>query len=318
MEQGGAELSKVEQGQGNKQSCPIPICKFQAKNWVMTWHNYPDNVFEQIEQHLVPLCKQYVFGKEKGKSGNSPHIQGAFVMKSKIRQSTIWKMFETMFFLDKMSGKWEDQEYCVKEAGEILTNYKWPKPLKIIKELYGWQKDVLKLVKDVEPNDRDIIWVYGGYGIGKTQFAKYMIYNKIAFGPLDGEKRHILSVVSQNINEECFIIYLSADESKYQKNSMFDCIENIKDGLFMSHFGVDNTGPVFMNSPHIIVLANERPDFEKTKMDQKRFKIYNVGPHPKLECSCEFEKKVNSGEKCIYCKNRAKKAKSEKGVTFKI
>ena len=107
-------------GLGNKQTKPesqYVECKFQAKNWVMTWNNYPDeqmsNVFDILKDKLVPLCDKYVFAKEIGEEG-TPHIQGAFILKSKMRQGRIYNLLGYKFFLDKMKGKWEHQKYCVK------------------------------------------------------------------------------------------------------------------------------------------------------------------------------------------------------------
>ena len=58
-------IEQIEQAGGNKQT-PAFNSSFQCKNRVMTYNNYPDDIFEQIKQHLVPLCEKYVFGKEVG------------------------------------------------------------------------------------------------------------------------------------------------------------------------------------------------------------------------------------------------------------
>lgn len=316
-------VEQVEQISGNIQISEIlPFTAedkgFQSIKYFLTYHT-KDMVeaFEQIKEVLIPMCNKYVFGEEYGKKGMTPHIQGAFILHSKMRASTINKeVFNGKASLFKLKNWDRAFKYCCKEGNNIISSQKIPKPLKIIDKLYGWQNEVLELIK-VEPNDRDIIWVYGGYGTGKTQFGKYLVHHKYAFGPLDGEKRHILSVVGQNVNEECFIIYLTADESIYQKHSLFDCIEKIKDGWFMSHFGTENTGPIFMNSPHIIVMANERPDFDKTNMDQKRFRIYNIGPHKKVcpnmdECEIVISNIKKMVGICKKCKKRVKKDKNDK------
>ena len=71
-----SKLSKVEQVEipvisqgdlsnelGNKQNSLMgSSCNFQCKAWVLTWNNYPIDVFEQMSKHLVPLCEKYVFG----------------------------------------------------------------------------------------------------------------------------------------------------------------------------------------------------------------------------------------------------------------
>lgn len=265
---------------------------FQAVKWFFTYHIKGGESFEQAFDHLEGLkeiCDKFIWGEEYGKSGKTPHIQGAFILKSKMRATTLSSNFFTNgVSLFKLKNWDASLKYCCKECNRIHSNCKLPKPLKIIENLYPYQKKIVDMVRE-EPNDRDIIWIFGDYNIGKTALSKYLVFHKLAFGPLDGEKRHMLSVIAQNKNEECFILYLTADESKYQKNSFFDVIEKVKDGFFMTHFGTDNTEPCIMNSPHILVFANERPDFNKTQMDQDRFKVFRVSSEKQLlDCNINY------------------------------
>ena len=74
---------QVSSGLGNKQTSPdlqVVECKFQGKNWIMSFNNYPEHMFDILKHKLVPLCENYVFGKEIGEKG-TPHIQGAFILK---------------------------------------------------------------------------------------------------------------------------------------------------------------------------------------------------------------------------------------------
>lgn len=253
---------------------------YQADKYFFTYHLQNDEQFEQAFMNLeglADICDKYVWGEEYGKKKGKPHIQGCFILSSKMR----WKTIEKHYFVNpcpygKKLKNWDRAfKYCCKELNRIESNCKLPIPLKIISDLYPYQKEVVDMLKK-DPNDRDIIWIYGDYNIGKTQLCKYLIFNKIAFGPLEGEKRHILSVIAQNINETAFIFYLTKAESEYQKCSFFEILEKVKDGLFMSHFGTDNTDPVIMNSPHILVFANTRPNWERTEMDPERFFVYRI------------------------------------------
>lgn len=282
-----SDLSNLSKGGGNVKTPPsLSKDNFQSSKYKGNYHLKVDGiqveqfeqVFNRIEKNVIPICDLYIFGEEYGEDGVTPHIEFAFTIKNgkRMRRSAIKKLFEKEgMFLDKMRGTIEQQSYCKKEGHKVLTNIKFAKPLKIIKNLYPYQQDIVDMIKE-EPNDRDIIWIYGHYNIGKTQISKYLDYHKLAKGPLDGDKRHILSVIAQHQNENCWIIYLTADESKYQKNSFFDIIEKVKDGFFMTHFGTKLTDTVNMNSPHILIFANERPDFSRTMMDPERFKIFRV------------------------------------------
>ena len=174
-------MSKVEVINNSQPWVPLNElvdCKFQAVSWVMTYHNYPEDVFEQIERYIVPLCKKYVFNKEVGKSGSSPHIQGAFILKKKMRQATIYNLLKCKFFLEKMKGKWNDQLYCVKEGGESLTNVKF---YELMKMSYDRLRDNQKLVVDITKGDvgefhRKVYWFYESEGNwGKSILCRYYI-----------------------------------------------------------------------------------------------------------------------------------------------
>jgi hypothetical protein len=252
---------------------------FQSTKYFFTYHIQKNETFEQAFKNLEGLqliCKKYVFAEEYGKSGKTPHIQGAMILQYKKRAKTL----ENDYFLNGVSlfklKNWKHAfDYCCKEGVRVISSEKIAKPLKIISSLYNYQLKIYEILKG-NPNDRDILWIFGTYNVGKTALCKYLVHNKVACGPLEGTKKHMLSVVAENLNETCFIIYLTADESNFQKRSLFEVIEKVKDGFFMSHFGTDGTKPVIMNSPHILVFGNRPPDMSRTMMDPNRFKVWEI------------------------------------------
>lgn len=272
-----SKVEQIEQAGGNKQTPAIPECKFQAKNWVMTWHNYPKDAFEQIEHQLIPKCEKYVFGKELGKSGNSPHIQGAFILKSKTRQSTIWKLFGTTFFLDKMNGRWQDQQYCLKEGLETLTNVKFAKPLKKLaceEKLLDWQEEICKIVEQ-EPDDRTINWYWSQNGnMGKTTFGKYLHrkYGAICLGGKSSDMKNGIIEYHKTNNSLPEIIILNIPRSFNAAYISYTGIEEVKDMFFYS--GKYEGGMVDGNPPHLIIFANEPPEEEQMSAD--RWRIHEI------------------------------------------
>ena len=74
---------------------------------------------------------------------------------------------------------------------------------------------------------------------------------------------------------------LTADESKFQCHDMFSILEAIKDEMFSAAFGTECNGMCLMNSKHVIVMANEPPDLNKTEIDMNRFRVYRID---KEEC----------------------------------
>jgi hypothetical protein len=242
--------------------------KFQCKNWVMTFNNYPEQIFDIFTDKLIPLCSNYVFAKEVGSEG-TPHIQGAFMLKKKIRQNTLYTLLGHKFYLDKMKGKWKDQKYCVKNSNEILTNYDWPEPLDSLSEneLYDWQKNLLDILKQKADN-RTIHWYWDTTGnVGKSSFARYLcIHHKaiITAGKAADMKYAIYDYKNQNNNGPKIVIAdIPRSNLKYLS---YTGIEEVKNGCFAS--SKYESGMCIINSPHVIIFANEEPDYNKMSHDR--------------------------------------------------
>ena len=277
------QVEQIEQAGGNKQSPAnkeIPECKFQSCNWIMTYHNYPEDIFEQIEQHLVPLCKKYVFGKEVGKSGKSPHIQGAFILKKKMRQSSIWKLFGTTFFLDKMGGSAKnferDQAYCIKEGLGHITNVKFPKPLKKLAcedNLFPWQEVAIEIINK-GPDDRNIYWFKGEGNAGKTTFCKYLHrkFEAICLGGKSADMKNGIIEYRKANNVLPEFIVLNLPRSFNKEYISYTGIEEVKDMFFYS--GKFEGGMVDGNCPLLFIFSNEYPDYKKCSLD--RWNVYNI------------------------------------------
>lgn len=272
-------LSTIEQGGGNKQTPPIddiPKCSFQAKNWVMTWNNYPDNIFELLEQTICPLCLKYVFGKEVGAEG-TPHIQGAFVLKSKKRQDTLWNIMGDVMYLNKMQGRWNDQKYCIKD-GNYISNVKLPSPLvKITKNmLREEQKNIADLFTEREDPlfGRKIFWFWEPIGNwGKSVLTTYMI-DQMDATEVSGKNADVLCGIASLVEKtgECppIVIY---DIPRCNHGAVsYQSLEKLKDGKFFS--GKYESGMVRFNKPHIICFANEPP--ETSKLSKDRWVIKNL------------------------------------------
>lgn len=263
------EGEQIEQIGGNKQT-PIFDYKFQAINWIMTWNNYPVDVFEQIEQHLQPLCDKWIFGKEIGKCG-TPHIQGAFKLKKKMRQGSIYKLFGCEFYLDKMKGRWNDQIYCAKE-GEFICD----KPIRRKPTLISYdmlrpsQKKIADKFKDYEDAlfGRKIYWFWESNGNwGKSILCKYLVDFEDAF-IVQGKNSDILFGIAEyvkNNGNSPKIVVLDVPRCNCGHVS-YQAIESIKNGLFYSN--KYESGMCRFDSPHILVFSNQEPDYEYLSHDR--------------------------------------------------
>lgn len=232
---------------------------FQSIKYFFTYHIQDDEVFEQgfkRLENMKDLCSKYIWGEEYGKSGDTPHIQGAFILKSKMRAQTIGNhFFKNGVTLRKLKNWDAAFKYCQKECNEIHTNMKIKKPIQTIQNLFQWQQEIVDIVK-VEPewDCRKIYWYYGEAGMGKSQLAKYLKVHHDAT-ILDGSQAHMLAQ-AQNSDSDIFIILLSYGDDIVS----YRAIEKIKDGLWCSHFGTDNNKDTVRNAPHIIVIGNLPPD----------------------------------------------------------
>lgn len=262
---------------GNKQTP-----SFQCKNWIMTWNNYPEDVMSKLGQELVPLCTNYVFGKEVGEHG-TPHIQGAFTLKKKLRQGTIYRMLGAEFYLDKMKGKWKDQTYCKKEgdfitSDEIIYVEEPAQELKfIIDEMNSY---------DFPKGDRFInaIVDYKG-GLGKTEFCRY-VYTKfkdvIITGGKSADMKHQVALYKEKHGRCPKYVFIDIPRSSLKFVS-WTGIEEIKNMLF--HSGKYEGDTINGNKPYVMVMMNQQPNFEDMSLD--RWRIHTFGEEPKKEESFE-------------------------------
>lgn len=263
-------LEQIEQFGGNKQS---PNCKlnssceykFQATNWVITWNNYPEDVFEQIKQVLIPLCIHYIFGKEVGDQG-TPHIQGAFKLKKKMRQGAIYNLFGTKFFLDKMKGRWSDNLYYCSKSGDFICD----KPIRPKPKLMTYdilrpnQRLIADKFKDYEDPlfGRKVYWYWeekGGWG--KSVLCKYLVDCEDAF-IVQGKNSDILYGFSEYVkkhgNSPKIVVY---DVPRVNQGHVsYQAIESIKNGCFYNtKYESDRCR---FDSPHVIVFSNQEPVIE--------------------------------------------------------
>lgn len=237
---------------------------FQCKKFFFTYHIIGDEQFEQAFKRLEPLkalCDKYIWGEEYGKSGSTPHIQGAFILKAKMRASTIQKeFFLNNAHLPKLKNWNLAFQYCQKEGNHIETNMAIKPKLNILKEeaLYEWQHHLIKILKS-EPNDRDILWYWGAQGCGKTQFIKYCVeaYGAIILNGKPSDMKNGIVEYEKKMGIYPTIIFSNIGYDKDLERIHYSGYEDIKDMCFYS--GKYEGGMVVGNNPHLIIFANGKP-----------------------------------------------------------
>lgn len=278
-----------------------------AKRWCFTLNNYTE---EEISA-IVPLFKEYCdcafFSHEIGDSG-TPHLQGYVEFIVQRRPMSVIDCTTRIHWGDKdgkpctrKATRAKNLAYCTKDNA-LVFSWGLPEPIKTlgIKDMFGYQTGLLELIKP-DPDDRHIIWLYGPKGIGKTQIIKYIcVHLRGIIIPVS--KRHALSQVqkiegkqSDHKMKPIYCMYLTADESHYQKHEMFSILEAVKDGMFATGFGTDCNEMCLFNSRHIVVVGNKPPDFSKTEIDRERFITYNIGKNM-MELEDNFTNKIKWDE----------------------
>jgi len=236
-----------------------------AKMWCFTLNNYNENDIKILE--LAFNGSKYIIGKEVGESG-TPHLQGYVNFNDKKRLTALKKIHDKVHW-EKCKGSEEDNiKYCSKD-GNIITNIKIKKPLKLLKEeqFYEWQKFVINIIKQ-EPDDRKIYWIWEEKGNkGKTTFAKYLSATYGAI-PVEGKKNDILYCCAEFESD----IYIMDIERTMEEYISYGAIEKIKNGYYMC--SKYESKPIIRNPPHFIVFANFMPDLSALSTD--RWVIINI------------------------------------------
>ena len=259
---------------------------YQAKKFFFTYHlkkgaeqneTFKD-AFLRLEQ-LKELCDKFIWGEEYGKGGDTPHIQGGFLLKIKMRASTInTNFFLNNCYLTKLKNWNACVLYCSKECNEIHTNVKIPKPIKTLTEdqvnSTAWEKRILGLISH-EPNERHIHWIVGDGAVGKTSFCKYLClkHDAIMCGGKSADMKNCIVEYKKNNGVTPELILINLPRSFNKDYLSYTGIEEVKDMCFYS--GKYEGGMVLGNCPHIFIFSNEYPD--ENKLSPDRWCIYTIG-----------------------------------------
>lgn len=243
---------------------------FQAQKWFVTYHIKEPETFEQAFINLESLnleCDKYVWGQEYGKSGKTPHIQGAFILSSKKRASTLSNFFTNGVTLRKLKSWKRAFNYCIKEGNNIVTNCELPEKIKLIDPTYEWEIEILNIIK--EPiDDRKIYWYWGQGGIGKTAFCKYltMEHGAVCIGGKGADMRNAIIEYKKKNGVTPKLVLINIPRSFNTDYFSYEGMENIKDMYFYS--GKYEGGMVCGNPPNVFIFANEPPDTNKLSRDR--------------------------------------------------
>lgn len=252
MSQSVPECSKG--GDGNNVSSPPSSSPLYKYDFVI--NNYTEREVCQVKDTIARLCKKGGFGFEVGESG-TPHLQGYISLVKKQRITGLQK--EAGFARASFRAVRNEPaliDYILKDGNTWTHGF--PKPVKIISELRDWQKDAEALLTADSDDDRTIHWWWENTGgVGKSQFAKYMIVKYKTLYCSSGKYADLCNLVFNADMETCSSVIFDIPRNQGGKVS-YDALEAIKNGIICNT--KYETGTKIFNSPKIIVFANAPPD----------------------------------------------------------
>jgi len=253
---------------------------FQCKKFFFTYHIKSGESFEQAFDRLKPLCahcKDWIWSEEHGSSGETPHLQGAFVLRSKARASTLGKKY----FLNGVSlfklKDWKAAvDYCSKESNRIETSEKLPVALRRLPcedALLAWQQCIISIV-ELEPCERSIYWFKGSGRSGKTTFCKHLHrkYNAICLAGKCADMKNGIVEFQKSNGDTPSLIVINLPRCFDLEYLSYTGVEECKDMFFYS--GKYEGGMIDGNNPHLFVFSNELPSF--SKMSEDRWQVYDI------------------------------------------
>lgn len=248
--------------------------KNQCIKYCFTYNNYPQDL-TLLNNELSELGI-WVYGFEIAPTTGTPHLQGWIRLKKKTRITE----FKKINSLKKIHWRLQEKtdrdaiKYCIKD-GNFKSNFKsefFTKPLKIITNLYIWQKQILEIFEK-PADDRIVYWIYESRGgTGKSQFCKYLCHHKSAIYIDEGKKSDLVNIIynTKYIDNDSIIVI---DVPRKNKNKVsYKAIEQIKNGMVCNT--KYETGMKIFNSPHLIIFSNFYP--EKCELSDDRWRIGEI------------------------------------------
>ena len=147
----------------------------------------------------------------------------------------------------------------------------FPKPIKIIENLYPWQLEVETIFKG-DVDDRKIYWFFDRVGNnGKSAFVKYMVIKHGCLFCDGGKKADLINLVFNNDMDACNCVIWDLPRNT-GNNISYSTLESVKNGMVCNT--KYETGVKCFNPPHIFVFSNAEPDC--TCLSEDRWDIRKI------------------------------------------
>jgi hypothetical protein len=256
-------------GEGNTRPPPRVAASVR---WCFTLNNYTEECEKTLLARLAP--HKFIYGHEVGESG-TPHLQGYVEFNKKLRPVETIAM--PAIHWEKAKGdRGSNITYCSKDNNNVVcSGFRFEKPLKLISVLYDWQAEIVDMIKK-DPDDRSIYWYWEDVGnVGKSALVKLLCakHDALICGGKASDMKYLICEYknAQGVYPELIIFDVPRSNLDYVS---YTGIEEIKNGCFASSKYECKT--VIMNSPHVLIFANEEPIYSKMSID--RWKVKKITP----------------------------------------
>lgn len=263
-------------GGGGNTSNPPSAGKTQLCRWVFTLPQCISGrkVAEvaEVAGVLSDIAKEYYFQLEKAPTTGMLHYQGCLSLKDRQSFLQVKNVLPGGAHLEPCRDWFASIKYCQKEESRLDGPWshlsppgnKFPHQL-MRANLYLWQVAVLGWLMQ-EPDNRTINWIYDlTGGNGKTAFALHMYDNHNAIIFNTGKDTDIAFAYSG----QKIVIF---DYMRSKMHVSYQVLEAMKNGYLFS--GKYESKVKRFASPHILCLANWKPDFKQMSAD--RWKLYKL------------------------------------------
>lgn len=251
----------------------------------MTINHWEERDLETLEA-LRDSLDYGEWQEEVGKEG-TPHLQVALCFKSARTFNGLKKLFPTAH-IEKARNKIAALKYCSKKdtatgqaqgsvgrtdaqdkvEGIVVTK----DPMEGLVE-YEWQTK-LREELDKSPDNRTIYWLWEPLGgAGKTTFVKHLVATRDDVLYIGGKASDIMYGVAKYVLEKKRgpkVVFMNIP--RCVEHVSFNGLEQVKDGMFFNT--KYECGMICYDCPHVVVMANEEPDYSKMSMD--RWKVWRI------------------------------------------
>jgi len=221
-----------------------------------------------------PVIFRYVFQEELGGEEWTPHLQGVVHNKTQVALATL-KAWNPRLHWEASRSIYNSVKYCSDPEKRAPQGRIWSSGFDlpsqddddILQEanFHEWQRDLHAELKE-RPHPRKILWYYDAIGgSGKTALSKFLVSRFPSTHFFSGGK---FADIAHTVVKSSFaprLVVINLPRTSEGKIS-YGALEAIKDGLIQT--GKYEGGHRVFPPPHVVVMANFRPDEAALSLDR--------------------------------------------------